>query len=228
MIHRAVRAVMTADVAAVTEDTPFTELVSILARRGVSALPVLTADGRVAGVVSEIDLLRKEEYQDDPSARQPPRWRHRESRARAAGLTAKELMTSPPVTITQDASVIEAARELDRHHVRHLIVTDGTGRLAGIVTPRDLLKVYLRSDDEIRDEIVRDVITKYLGTDPARVKVAVADGVVTMSGEVEHKSMVGLAVRMAASVDGVVHVAGELAFAVDDDHVPPALDAPDR
>jgi len=227
MVHRAVRAVMTADVATVTVDTPFTQLVSTLARRGVSALPVLDADGRVAGVVSEVDLLRKEEYQDDPSARRLPRWRYRERRARAAGLTARELMTSPPVTIGQDASIVEAARELDRHHVRHLVVTDADGRLAGIVTPRDLLKVYLRSDDEIRDEIVRDVITHYLGTDPGRVKVTVADGAVTMSGEVEHKSMVGLAVKMARAVDGVIDVAAQLAYAIDDDHIPPALDATD-
>ncbi len=224
MVHRAVRAVMTADVAAVTEDTPFAELVAILARHGVSALPVLDSGGRVAGVVSELDLLRKEEYQEDQGARQPPRWRHRDGRARAAGLTARELMTSPPVTITPDASIVEAARELDRHRIRHLIVTDAAGRLAGIVTPRDLLKVYLRSDDEIREEIIRDVLTRYLGTDPARVEVTVASGVVNMTGEVEHKSMVGLAARMAASVDGVVDVTAQLGYAVNDDRIPPVLD----
>jgi len=227
MGHRAVRTVMTADVTTVTEDAPFTEVVSALARRGVSALPVLDGQGRIAGVVSEVDLLRKEEFQADPSASRLPRWGRRDRRARAHGLTAKELMTAPPVTISEDASIVAAARELDRHHVRHLVVTDADGRLAGIVSPRDLLKVYLRPDSEIRDEIIRDVITGYLGTDPARVSVVVADGVVTMSGEVEHKSMVGLAFRMARSVDGVVDVTGQLAYAIDDGHSPPVLDAAD-
>jgi osmotically-inducible protein OsmY len=84
--------------------------------------------------------------------------------------------------------------------------------------------VYLRSDDEIRDEIVRDVFAGYLGTNPALVMVAVADGVVTLGGEVEKKSMIRLAVKMARSVDGVVDVADRLVYAVDDSRLPTAAD----
>jgi CBS domain-containing protein len=224
MAHRTVREVMTAEVATVTDAAPFKEVVAILAGRGVSALPVLDSGGRVAGIVSEIDLLRKEEYQEDPTARRPPRWRHRAARARADGVTAGDLMTSPAVTIRPDASVVEAARALDRQHVRRLVVIDGDGNLVGIVAPPDLLKVYLRSDEEIGDEIVHEVITEYLGTDPERVAVTVAGGRVTLAGEVEKKSMIRLAVKMAHSVDGVVSVAEALSYAIDDTHVPPILD----
>jgi CBS-domain-containing membrane protein len=142
---------------------------------------------------------------------------------RAGGLTAKDVMTSPPVTVAPDASIVEAARALDRHHVRRLVVTDGDGRLVGIITRSDLLTVYLRPGNEIQAEIFREVITGYLGTNPDLVKVAVADGVVTLDGEVEKKSMIRLAVKMARSVDGVVDVVDKVSYAIDDTHVPPVL-----
>lgn len=97
-------------------------------------------------------------------------------------------MTSPAVTTTPEATVVEAARLLDRHRITHLIVSKAGGRVTGIVTPRDLLRVYLRPDDEIRDEIVSEVLRNYLGTNPLLVKVTVADGIVTLDGEVEHKT----------------------------------------
>jgi len=133
-------------------------------------------------------------------------------------------MTSPAVTVPPDATVVETARLMDRHRIKRLVVADADGRLAGIVTPRDLLRVYLRPDSQIRDEIVSEVLKSYLGTDPARVKVTVAAGVVTLDGEVENKSMIPLAVRMTHAVDGVVDVTGRRAFEVDDTHRPMAAD----
>ena len=227
MAHRVVRDVMTADVVAAAVDTPFKQMAGLLAERGVSGLPVLDSAGHIAGVVSEIDLMRKEEYQADPTAQHAPRWRHRSEHGRAGGHTAADVMTSPAVTVAPDATVVQAARLMDRHRVKRLIVTDADGRLAGIVTISDLLKVYLRSDDEIHDEIVSEIITHYLGTDPALVQVTVADGAVTLVGEVEKKSMVPLAVKMSGSVDGVVSVEGRLSFRIDDTHLPTAADMAD-
>jgi CBS domain-containing protein len=221
MGHRKVSDVMTADVVTVTEDTPFKDVAGIIAGRGVSAVPVLGAEGRVTGVVSEMDLLRKEEYQDDPGAKRAPRWGHHGARRRAAGVTARDVMTSPPMTIAPDASIVAAARALDRHHVRRLVVITADGWLAGIVTLSDLLKVYLRSDAEIREEILQKVIAGSLGCDPARARVAVRQGVVTLAGYVEKKSMIGLAVGMSRAVDGVVDVIDQLGYTVDDTHLPP-------
>ncbi len=137
-------------------------------------------------------------------------------------------MSTPAVTIAPEASIVAAARALDRRHVGHLVVAHPDGTVAGIISPRDLLKVYLRSDDEIRAEIVDDVIAGYLGCDPALVDVAVTDGNVALRGQVEHKSMVPLAARMTRAVDGVVSVTAELDYAVDDSRRPMAseLDAP--
>jgi CBS domain-containing protein len=222
MTHRTVRAVMTVSVATVSLDTPFKGLAAIMAEHGVNALPVLDARGSIAGIVSQSDLIRKEEYQDEPAARRPPHSHHHH--AQAVGLTARDVMSSPAITITPGASIVAAARAFDRGRVSHLVVTEADGALAGIVTPRDLLKVYLRTDDDIRSEILGEVITKYLGCDPDRAEVAVTDGIVTLRGEVERKSMVPLAARMARSVDGVVDVVNQLAYAIDDSHLPTAAD----
>lgn len=222
MTHRTVRAVMTASVATVSLDTPFKGLAAIMAEHGVNALPVLDARGRIAGIVSQTDLIRKEEYQDDAAARRPPHSHHHH--AQGAGRTARDVMSSPAVTITPDASVVAAARAFDRQHVSHLVVIGADGALEGILTPRDLLKVYLRTDDDIRGEILGEVIAQYLGCDPDRAQVTVTDGIVTLRGEVERKSMIPLAARMARSVDGVVDVVNELAYAIDDSRLPTAAD----
>ncbi|HCU96509.1 MAG TPA: inosine-5'-monophosphate dehydrogenase [Actinobacteria bacterium] len=218
MTHHRVREVMTADVACARQDTPFKELAGLMAARGISALPVLDDQGRVTGVVSEVDLLRKEEYQED--GKRPPRWRHPHSRAKAAGVTAKDVMTSPALTIGPDATVVEAARALLGHHVKRMPVVDSADHLAGIVSQRDLLRVFLRSDQEIRNEILTEVFGEELGTNLALVQVDVAEGVVTLSGEVRDKSMIGVAVRLAHSVDGVVDVVNHLTYAVDDTPLP--------
>ena len=205
MTHRKIREMMTADVVTVTLDTQFKELAGFMAIHNVSALPVLDSEGRVAGVVSEVDLLRKEQFQEDP------------------GRTARDVMTSPAVTVAPDATIVAAARLMDRHRIKRLVVVGADGRLAGIVTPRDLLRVYLRSADEIRAEIVGEVLTSFR-TNPALVKVTVADGVVTLDGEMGKRSMIPLAIRMAHAVDGVVDVVDRLAFAIDDTHPPAAAE----
>jgi CBS-domain-containing membrane protein len=219
MAHRKVREVMTTAVACAHEDTPFKELAAILASRGIGALPVLDGQGRVAGVVSEADLLRKEEYQED-GANRVTRWRHRADRAKAAAVIASDLMTSPAVTIGPDATVVEAARALDAHHVKRLPVVDAANRLAGICSQRDLLRVFLRPDEQIRDEVRGEVLGASLATNLALVHVDVAGGVVTLGGEVGSKSMIPLAVRLTHDVDGVVDVVDNLTFAVDDTPLP--------
>jgi CBS domain-containing protein len=224
MSHCKVREVMTADVVTAGVDTPFKEVAALMARQGVSALPVLGGEGRIAGVVSEADLLPKQEFKEDPTAKPLPWWRRWAGRDRTAATTAGDLMTSPAVTIGPDESVVAAARAMERHKIKRLLVTGPNDRLVGIVSRGDLVRVFLRPDTEIRDEIIGEVFTDYLGTNPALLRVTVTDGAVTLAGEVEKKSMIPLAVRMSRSVDGVVDVADELSFAVDDTRLPPVPD----
>jgi len=224
MSHLKVREVMTSHVVTAEVNTPFKELAAIMVGRGVSALPVLDADGKIAGVVSEADLLPKQEFQEDPAARPLPLWRRWLARDRTAGVTAVDLMTSPAVTIGPDESVVAAARLMERRKVKRLLVTGPDDRLVGIVSRCDLVRVFLRADTAIQEEILDEVFTRYLGTNPTLVRVTVTDGMVTLAGEVEKKSMIPFAVRMSRSVDGVVDVADELTFAIDDSRLPTAPD----
>lgn len=224
MSHRKVREVMTASVVTADVSTPFKELALLMAGRRVSALPVLDAEGRLAGMVSEADLLPKQEFQEDPKARRLPWWRHWLAHARTAGTVAAEVMTSPALTIGPDESVVAAARLMERHRVKRLAVTGPDGRLAGIISRGDLVRVFCRPDPDIRQEIMRDVFTDFLGTSPTLVRVTVTEGMVTLSGQVGKKSMIPFALRMARSVDGVIDVTSELTFDVDDTRLPPFPD----
>ena len=168
-------------------------------------------------MVSEADLLAKVEFAD--GADEPRLFegrRHRIARQKADGTVAGELMSAPVVTIGADVSVVEAAKLLEMAGVKRLPVVDSKGRLVGIVSRRDLLSVFLRSDSEIRTEIVDEVLDKLLWIDPLQVKVTVANGLVAMTGELECRSLASLAVQLAERVDGVVHVVNRLRYRHDD------------
>jgi CBS-domain-containing membrane protein len=221
MISRKVRNVMTREVMTVTEQTPFTEMVRLMAVHKISALPVLDDDGHVVGLVSEADLLRKEEYQDEQDE---PSWleRHHQwvARGRAAARTAAGVMSAPVITVNPEATVPMAARLLARHGIKRLPVVDGHGRLVGIVSRADLLRLFLRDDEAIDREVVDDVLLRALWIDPATVLVTVQDGVVTLVGHLECKSLVPMAIHLTRTVPGVVDVVSQLTYDLDDDRLP--------
>ncbi|WP_308442055.1 CBS domain-containing protein [Planosporangium flavigriseum] len=212
-----VRDVMTNPVVAVRERANYKEIVDALDEFGVSAVPVLDSDDRVVGVVSVADLLPKVEFPDEgPGPRLFERLRRRTARAKAAGETAGELMSSPAITTRADTTIVEAARLMEAERVKRLPVVGEEGRLAGIVTRRDLLRVYLRPDADIRADVRGEVLDKALGVGPSEVTVEVDSGVVRLAGKVERRSTAQDAVRLARTVPGVVHVVDELTYRHDD------------
>ena len=213
-----VSALMTRDVATVREDTPFYDITKMLAVRHVSAVLVVDAAQRVIGVVSEADLLHKVEFADDPNegASTFELRGHRVARRKAAGRVATDLMTSPAVTVPEGANVVAAARLLESSGVKRMPVVDDDGRLVGIVSRGDLLKVFLRPDADIAHEISDRVLRKLLWIDPSEVAVHVGQGVVTIEGEVEQRSLVAIVLRLARAVDGVLEVHDRLIWRVDD------------
>ncbi|HEY3560612.1 MAG TPA: CBS domain-containing protein [Kribbella sp.] len=203
--------VMTKNVVTVAEDTPFKAIAATLAEHHISAVPVRSMYGGVAGVVSETDLLRKKEFQ-----RKPHRpWLLRKTRTKADALTAELLMTSPAVTIEGGCTLDEAARLMAARGITRLVVMDGD-ELTGIVTRSDLLRAFLASDDEIMARVRREVVDRHLWDDPAAVQVSVREGVVTLAGQVERRSTVTFATDRVAAVDGVVGVHNELTWRFDD------------
>jgi CBS domain-containing protein len=201
--------VMTAPALSVTEHTPYKQVARLLSEHRLSALPVLSRSGRVIGVVSEADLLHKQERHH--SARPGGMtWRlHRKAAAKAEARNAGQLMTSPAVTIHPDAPVGSAARLLNSHHLRRLPVVAPDGQLLGIVSRRDLLSVFLRPDDEIAAE-VRAALTDVLLADPAAVRVGVGQGLVSLSGPVAETDQIVMATDLISAIDGVVAVRNEL------------------
>ncbi|MFE2101643.1 CBS domain-containing protein [Streptomyces sp. NPDC059468] len=202
--HR-VSDVMTHAVVAVGREALFKEIVERMDQWKVSALPVLEGDGRVIGVVSEADLLPKEEFRDSD----PDRFtqlRRLSDMAKAGGVRAEELMSAPAVTVHADATLAEAARIMALRNVKRLPVVNAEGLLEGVVSRGDLLKVFLRPDKDLADDIRRDVVD-ILFPDPVEpVHIMVTEGVATLTGRVPDASRIPLAVRLVRGVEGVVGV----------------------
>ncbi|MEU6772295.1 CBS domain-containing protein [Streptomyces sp. NPDC046759] len=206
--------VMTHTVAAVGRRAPFKEIVELMQDWQVSALPVIEGEGRVVGVVSEADLLPKEELRDGPEAGYL-QLRQAVDVAKAGGLTAGDLMSSPAVTVRANATLAEAARAMAQAGVKRLPVVDGTGLLEGVVSRADLLKVFLRVDDDIAEEVRREIVSYLLPRPDSAIQVEVHDGVVTLTGRIRDTALVPVAARLVRAVEGVVDVRFDLAH---DDH----------
>lgn len=210
--------VMNRNTIAVTPDTGYKQLAGLLARHRISAVPVVDASGAPIGVVSESDLLARLRL---PRPSLLTGRRTKEELRKANGLLAKDLMTAPAVTIGSGDSLAMAAIRLARRGVRRLFVVED-GKLAGVVSRRDLLSSFRRPDEEIRDEIERDILARTLWVSPGQASVTVTDGVVTLLGRLDNRGAVERAGALTNEVPGVVEVRNRLDFVWDDDTIRPA------
>ncbi|TDO41883.1 CBS domain-containing protein [Paractinoplanes brasiliensis] len=211
--------VMTRAVVSAEPATTYRELVDLLAERRISAIPVIDELGRVLGVVSETDLLRKVEYAGGSEPRVFDGPRRRDDLRRSQGRTAAELMTTHPVVVPGGTSIMSAARTMDRAGVKRVPVVDVRGRLIGIVTRGDLLKVHLRSDGEILADVRINVVERFLPEEAETVLVNVVDGVVTLAGKVDRWSSADIAERLTRQIAGVVDMTSTLEYRFDDSQV---------
>ncbi|MGW6442660.1 CBS domain-containing protein [Lentzea sp. NPDC055074] len=196
------REVITADIG-----SSFKEVVKLLEDNEISAVPVLDG-GYPVGVVSEADLLPKEEFRGG-TGQEPGLFAGRAVKHRwdqASGLTAEDLMTVPVKTVTPDTAASAAARELAATGLRRLFVMDSDGALVGVLSRRDLLKLYLREDDELRTDIREQIFGGMLWVDPDGIDVEVDDGVVALRGQLERQSEVEIAEHLVRALPGVVDV----------------------
>jgi CBS domain-containing protein len=136
--------VMTAKVVSVTPDTPVEQIARLLLEQRISGVPVTDASGRILGIVTEGDLMRRPDLQTE---RRRPWWLRivADERTRAEeytkthGSRAADVMTRNVVTVTEETTVGEIARLLERHHIKRVPVVR-EGKLVGIVSRANLIQ----------------------------------------------------------------------------------------
>jgi len=207
-----VKDVMSVHPTSVRKTASFKELVARLRAYQVSAFPVLGDDGSVIGVVSDADMLAKEAL--DGELHGMPGLiaglAHHRAFRKAVGVTAGDLMTSPAVTVRPDDTIEHAARLMYHRGLERLPVVDAAGRLTGIITRTDVLAVFDRPDEEIRLEIIGQVIPRF--SEPSWYAVRVKDGIVTLEGTPEAISIGHEVLRQVRRVQGVVAVRDRLVY----------------
>lgn len=212
-----VRDAMTHPVVTVTTGIAFRRIVELMCENSVSGVPVVDGSGQVLGVVTEGDLIVKEHRPNHVKVRTPfgSSDDQHERRRRVDGLVAGELMTSPAVTVDADADLRVAARLMTMYAIGRLPVMRD-GKIVGIVSRSDVLNVFLRPDDEIRSQILEDVVAHRVLEDVPDLAVVVESGVVTLRGVVPRRSTARLIVFHVDRLDGVTKVVDKLAYRLDD------------
>jgi CBS domain-containing protein len=209
--------VMTRDVVFLTPETPLKDAAVVIAERGVSGVPVSDQEGRVVGVLSETDLLVK---QGGPPHRVGGLFHwlvETASAPDAAKLRARtvgEAMTAPAITIEPDQPVTEAARRIVERQVNRLPVVED-GRLVGIVTRADLVRLFTRSDEELTRVIRKDVIERMSWIPSSRIQVEVEHGEAVLRGQVESEFDANLLLERVSLVPGLVTARSELTWSLD-------------
>lgn len=200
---------MTREPVAVKPDTPLKEVAHILVEHGFSGVPVVDDDNVVIGVVSESDFMIKERGREYvPSSAlswllgETRQIRHEREIVEAR--TAGQAMSAPPITIEgRIASVREAAITMAERNINRLPVTED-GRLVGIITRGDLLRVYAQPDAQLADA-VREALRSADGI----IVESVENGVVRLAGTAASEAMAETTIRIAEAVDGVLAVDAE-------------------
>ncbi|WP_432065215.1 CBS domain-containing protein [Streptomyces sp. C10-9-1] len=206
MTERTVGEVMTREVVTLAPGTPAGQAARLLAARRVGAAPVLDEEDRVVGVVSRGDLAPGR--RDRPggtgtgTAREPSG-----AEGAAEGPTVRQVMAAPAVTVHPEQRVAVAARAMERRGVDRLPVVDEADRIIGIVTRRDLLRVFLRSDAEILADVRRTLRSVLGAAASARPDAAVREGLVVLGGPAARDR--GRLLRALWRIDGVTGVLGE-------------------
>ncbi len=188
---------MTSPAITVTPETHCKDAAALLVRHRISALPVLDSSGRLVGLVSEADLLPLEAT-PDPRSQATPLPQRFEPLARRVD----EVMTPEVYTVDEDTDLGVVAQRMLETNVKRFPVLSG-GRVVGVVSRHDLVKVIARTDEEV-EAGVKTALNEE-GMRLTALGVRVRDGVVELAGDGDRQTL-RLAEILARSVPGVLDV----------------------
>ncbi len=206
--------IMTSNVVSVAPDTPFKEVVERLVHAEVSSLPVVEADGKIVGLITEADLISKEAYTGrrhralallaDVLSARDQHWV-----AKSAGSVARDVMTTTLMVCRPEEDVRAVARRMLERRVKRMPVVDN-GVLVGIVSRQDILRTFDRPDAAIAADVEALVTTGVNMPDDHHVTFAVERGVVTLGGDVRYAWDAPIVVAMVRDLPGVIDVVNQM------------------
>ena len=210
--------IMTRNVLTVTPDTPIVDAATLMLNNHVSGLPVVDGAGRLVGIVTEGDFLRRAEV---GTQRRRPKWlqffigtgQAGADLVRERGRKVGEVMTPDPFTVGEETPLDEIVDAMEKHHIKRVPVVE-RGRLAGIVTRVNLMQAVVNlareipdptaNDDHIRDRIMRTA--QETAWCPIGFQVTVRNGVVHLHGLVVDERARQAAIVAAENTAGVKEV----------------------
>jgi CBS domain-containing protein len=216
------RQIMTRQVITVGPETSIVEAADTMLQYHISGLPVVDTAGKLVGIVSEGDFIRRAEID---TQRKRGRWlallmtkgQSAAEYVRERGRKVDEIMTPDPVSVAEDTPLEDIVRIIERHNVKHLPVVRGD-QLVGIVTRSDLLQAVAAlardipdptaDDDHIRGAIIAAVDGN--NWSPSRFNVHVRNGIVHLRGIITDERCRQASIVAAENVPGVRQVHDEL------------------
>ncbi len=216
--------IMTRPVIAVTPETTIVEAANIMLQKHVSGLPVVDATGKLVGIVSEGDFIRRSEI---GTQRKRGRWlrfilgpgKSASDFVHEHGRKISEVMTRSPLTITEDTALDEIVELMEKNNVKRLPVIRAD-KVVGIVSRANLLQAVASlarevpdptaDDDHIRNRVI-DAMEKNDWC-PFGLSVIVKDGIVHLSGVITEERARQAAVVAAETVEGVKKVHDHLCW----------------
>jgi CBS domain-containing protein len=208
------RALMTRDLVTIGPEASLKEAARRMIEAGVSGLPVTKDGDLLVGIITEADFVATEAHRGRERRAGLLRLIMRDTGIPTAERLVRDVMSTDLIVLGPDADHPEAARLMERENVKRIPVVED-GRLVGMVSRSDIIKVFARPDREIIEEIEDHVMGDILWIDRRRVTIRCSDGNVELHGRLETRSDAELLARLTARVDGVISLASHLDWEID-------------
>jgi len=209
-----VRDLMTTDILTVGPEASLKEAARRMLEGEISGLPVINDDGDLVGIITEADFMATEADRRVTRRAGLLRLFVRDAEIPSHERLVGDVMTADVKVIGPESDHAEAARLMEKEGIKRIpVVADG--QLIGLIARADMLKAYVRSDQEIIDEIQGHVMKDILWIDSRRVEIECVDGNVIVSGHLETRSDASLLIELTRRLDGVTSVSDHLTWEVD-------------